>query len=279
VSQVTEQEQIPHLYFNPSGGGEVPDYCNNYLFNLGASARMAAGNEVTDYLMSEYGKDWYTLGSDLSLSRNLSSLHADKLAENGGSMLGEKYVQFGVTDFTSILEDIEAEDPDVVFSPLTVNSAIAFMRQAQERGIRDSIQSIQFFMSHGSFEDTDPDTVKGALQTTEYYQNIETDMNQQFVSAYQDKYGPEVGPHQYDGKVYHAYQLLDQAIQTGGSTAAADITNELTDLAPTSTIYGESSIGHDNQAKIKYRIGRVNSDNEFETEKAFGPIVSDPVCE
>jgi ABC-type branched-subunit amino acid transport system substrate-binding protein len=279
VSIVTEDEQIPQLYFNPSGGGGVPDFCNEYMFNFGITPSMAVGPEVVDHLMGEYGKDWYILGSDISLSKELSAVIKEEVTDQGGSIKGETYSKIGVIDFSSILDDIASTDPDVIYSPLTANSAISFMKQAERRDLRDNFQTVHFFLSHGAFESADASVVEGALQIGEYFQSIRTDLNADFVAQYQDKYGPTIGPYQYDGKVYHALQLLTQAVIQAGSTDSEAITRTLSDLPSTSTIYGESSIPYDNQAKITYHIGKINRNKQFEIEKTFGPIISQSVCD
>lgn len=278
VSTVTEDNGVPQLYFNPSGGNGVPDYCNEYLFNLGATPSIAAGPEVVDYLIEEYGMDWYMLGSDISLSRELSAVIKDGVTERGGSIKGEHYFTIGHTDFTSILDDIRMRDPDIIYCPLTANSAISFMKQAEDHSLREDFQTVHFFLSHGAFESADVEIVEGALQTGEYFQSIPTEHNEQFVQMYQDTYGSTVGPYQYDGKVYHALQLLTTAVTRAGSTDSEAIKRELTDLPPMPTIYGESSIPHDNQAKIPYYIGRIDDNKQFDIEQTFGPLASLKSC-
>lgn len=279
VSTLTEDNSVPQLYFNPSGGGGVPDFCNDYLFNLGVTPSMAAGPEVVDYLIEEYGPNWYMLGSDISLSRELSTAIKHYVTDRGGSIKGEHYFTIGHTDFSSVLDDIEVQDPDIVYCPLTANSAISFMKQAERRRLRERFQTVHFFLSRGAFESADAQVVEGALQLSEYFQNIATGRNEQFVAEYRERYGSTVGPYQYDGKVYHALQLLTSAVARAGSTDSMAIRRELADLPPTKTISGESSIPHDNQAKIPYYLGRINSDKQFEIEQTFGPLSSPPVCE
>lgn len=273
VSAITEKEQIPQLYFNPSGGKGVPDYSNEYMFNFGAVPAMAAGPEVVEYLTAEYGTDWYMLGSDISLSKELSKVIKKEVTRQEGSIMGENYVRIGHTDFSSILRDVRSTNPDVIYCPLTANSAISFMEQAENNGLRDEFQTVHFFLSHGAFESAESSVVKGALQTGEYFQNIDTELNRKFVSGYQKRYGKESGPYQYDGKVYHALQLLTEAVKQAKSTAPEDIKDSLVSLPSTATIYGESSIIYNNQAHIPYRIGRINSDREFEIEEVFGPMI------
>lgn len=54
------------------------------------------------------------------------------------------------------------------------------MKRAERRQLRERFQTVHSFLWHGAFESADVQVVEGALQLSEYLQNIVTEPNEQF---------------------------------------------------------------------------------------------------
>ncbi|HBQ45713.1 MAG TPA: urea ABC transporter substrate-binding protein, partial [Ruminococcaceae bacterium] len=55
-------------------------------------------------------------------------------AKGGGTVVGEEYVPYGSTDFSSVLNKIKKSEPDVIYSELTGDSNVAFYKQYNAYG-------------------------------------------------------------------------------------------------------------------------------------------------
>lgn len=278
VSSVTEEEGIPHLFFIETGGpNAIDDYCNEWLFKFGGVPTGLSGPSVVEYIMNEFGDQIYILGTDYSLPTGMGELIRSEVESRGGTILGEQYVELGLTDFSSILTNIESKDPEVVWSPLTANSALAFMKQAYNQGLRDNWQTVHLALSGGTIAGTDPEPIEGALMTALYFESIENEDNQEFVSKYKDMHG-DVGPYKYDGLAYNTVQILGNAVERADSTEPDALKEALQDTSEIQTIMGNVSFPYDNQIEAPYKLGRVTSDSDYEVVKSFEPTAPSQSC-
>ena len=69
-----------------------------------------------DWLVKNVGKKFFLIGCDFVYPRVENKLAQTYLAKNGGSVVGEEYVPYGSTDFSSVLNKIKTSNPDVILS-------------------------------------------------------------------------------------------------------------------------------------------------------------------
>lgn len=79
------------------------------------------------------------LGDDYSSGLGNFFLRAFK--ELGGSVVSEQQFQTNTTDFKSILTNIKAANPDVIFAPSSIATAPLIIKQARELGITAKIMA------------------------------------------------------------------------------------------------------------------------------------------
>lgn len=79
------------------------------------------------------------LGDDYSSGLGNFFLRAFK--ELGGSIVSEQQFQTNTTDFKSILTNIKAANPDVIFAPSSIATAPLIIKQARELGITAKIMA------------------------------------------------------------------------------------------------------------------------------------------
>ncbi|MFA5446875.1 MAG: ABC transporter substrate-binding protein [Sphaerochaeta sp.] len=79
------------------------------------------------------------LGDDYS--SGLGNFFARAFRDLGGSVVSEQQFQTNATDFKSILTNIKAVNPDVIFAPSSIATAPLIIKQARELGITAKIMA------------------------------------------------------------------------------------------------------------------------------------------
>jgi len=109
---INENDQL-YFYTTQYEGG----VCDSTIFPVGATARQQLGI-VTPYLADQYGEDIYIIAADYNFGQ-LSGDWVNVLAqENGYNVVGEEYIPLSETDFSSVINRIQQEDPDFIMSML-----------------------------------------------------------------------------------------------------------------------------------------------------------------
>ena len=81
---------------------------------------------AVNWLLAHQGKRFYLLGSDYVFPRTAHKLITAQLKQQGGEVVGEKFVELGATDFRDAIAQIVHLRPDVVFNTLNGDSNQAF---------------------------------------------------------------------------------------------------------------------------------------------------------
>jgi urea transport system substrate-binding protein len=101
VFNITSKKNM--IYMNPTydAGG----LCNKYYFSTGAVINQQFGSFIP-WIVKKFGKKFYLLGSDYSWPRESFALAKDIIAAEGGVVVGEEYVGFGIPDFSDVIRKI-----------------------------------------------------------------------------------------------------------------------------------------------------------------------------
>jgi len=113
IRPIINREEQLYFYTTQYEGG----VCDDTIFAVGATARQQLG-AVTPYLAEEFGEDIYIIAADYNfgqLSGDWVNVIAD---ENGYNIVGEEYIPLDESDFGSVINRIQAEDPDFIMSML-----------------------------------------------------------------------------------------------------------------------------------------------------------------
>lgn len=233
---------------------------------------------AVDYLAENYGTKIFLVGSDYVFPRTANSIIKAQAKAMGYEIVGEEYTPMGHTDYTTIINKIQAAQPDFVFNTLNGDSNVAFFKQFKDAGLTaDDVMTCSVSIAEEEVSGIGASYLDGHLVSWNYYQTTDTPENEKFVSAYKAKYGEDRVTDDPIEAGYDAVYLWAAAVEKAGTTdvdavreAAAGITFD----APEGTI----TIDGDNQHIYKtVRIGRINSqgliDEVWATDE---PIKPDP---
>src|SRR5690625_4504331 len=125
------------LYFYPElYEGGVCDR-NMIATNTVPSQTTAA---LVPWLMEENNaKKVYIVGADYNFGRISAQWGKHYVEENGGEVIGERFVPLNSSNFKSIIDDIQAKKPDVVLSFTVGTNHLSFYRDYAAAGLNESI--------------------------------------------------------------------------------------------------------------------------------------------
>jgi len=231
-----------------------------------------------EYLVENYGKKIFLVGSDYVFPRTANEIIKKQAAALGAEIVGEEYTPMGHTDYTTIINKIKQAKPDFVFNTLNGDSNVAFFKQFSNAGLTpDQIQTCSVSVAEEEVKGIGASYMKGHLVSWNYYQTTDTPENEKFVKAYKAEYGEDRVTDDPIEAGYDAVYLWAAAVEKAGTTdvdavkkAAAGITFQ----APEGLV----TIDGDNQHIYKtVRIGKVNEsgliDEVWSTDE---PVKPDP---
>lgn len=278
VSPVCRDNEVPLLYPTQYEGTAAPDYCNPYLVKTSWVPTQQVKPSVP-YLIENYGSDFYLLGSDYLWPQEMNNAISKRVKENGGTVSGEKYVQLGTTDFSSILTDIENKSPDILLMTLVGASVPAIQKQLYNQGMREDITEVGFGHSVATLASLSAETAEGVVNITGYHNNMENEANQQFMQKFNDRYGDneDAMVDGIAGGTYWTAKMMEQSYSQDDDASAQTMLDNFSGMTYDS-IAGEISVPYDQQVKIGCVAATVNSDVEYETDAKFEPAMPDEAC-
>ncbi len=133
-----------------------------------------------------------------------------------GSIAGEVYTKLGQSDYAAELANLRAAKPDAVFFFLPGGMGINFLKQYAQAGLN---KTIPVFGPAFSFDarilKAVGDAAVGVLNGSQWNQDLDNAANQQFVTAFKQKYNRM--PTLYASQGYDTARLIASALKaTGG---------------------------------------------------------------
>jgi urea transport system substrate-binding protein len=276
VAPILSRHQVPAFYVIDYEGPAAEDYCNEWLFKFGETPPQQV-DPLIPWLMENHGSSFYLIGQDYIWPQTMNNLIRTQVEEQGGKILDEQYVQFGTTDFSSIIPRIESADPDILFMTVTGGSAINLQKQMGNRGVRENFQDVGLAHIQPVLSGIPTDAVEGLLNCRDYFESLDTQVNREFLSAYYDEFGDDAPMSTHGGLSYMSMQMLEKAISEQGEASIDAIMKGLPGTTVDSPM-GTRSIEHDHQANHGCTVARVNQEKKFAPVTKFDNVMPDETC-
>jgi ABC-type branched-subunit amino acid transport system substrate-binding protein len=219
------------------------------------------------YLMDTYGSRFYFVGSDYIYPRESNRVMREVLKANGGSVVGERYVNVRARwqDFLPIVQDIRRLRPDVIFSTV-VGEATVFLYQTYANVGLDprkmpiaSLTTTEAEIAAMGF-----DVGEGHITAASYFQGIEGEANNSFVSRFKKRFGGDVSTNMCVEASYFQLHLFAKALEQA-NTLDTEVLRAMvlgtTFDAPQGAVTVNPTTGH---ADLWTRIARANRSGQFD---------------
>jgi ABC-type branched-subunit amino acid transport system substrate-binding protein len=238
---------------------------------------------LVDYLASRIGSRAFCVGSNYIWAWENNRIFREALIARGGTVLAERYLSVGDTEFDQVITAILDARPNFVFNNLIGTSAYAFFRTfraaCRARGINQAaeIPVASCTLSEPELPEIGADAVDGHLSSSVYFSSLDSPENVAFIRAYAAAF--PAGPvSSADAEAsYIAVKLLAAALEQAGTddarTVRAAVANQ-SFVAPQGEVRVDPQTFH---AWLTPRIGRSAADGQFEILlEARQPIAPDP---
>lgn len=227
-----------------------------------------------NWLMKNVGKRFFLIGCDFVYPQVENKLAKAYFSKGGGTVVGEEYVPYGSTDFSSVLNKIKTSKPDVIYSELTGDSNVAFYKQYSAYGLKATIASL-----------TTNETVLKSIGTAaaansyicvDYFKNVQNPLNKKFVDSYAAQFHDGTQPSYAVMGGYNGGLFLGEAMKKAKDpTNTQQVLEAFRGLAIDSPSGRISIDASNNHACLYCRIGKVDGKGEinviYQSEKTIAP--------
>jgi len=231
-----------------------------------------------DYLKERGVKSLYLVGSDYVFPQTANRIIKAYAQANGIEIKGEDYTPLGSTDFSTIVNKVRSADADAVFNTLNGDSNVAFFREYRNVGLTpQAMPVVSVSIAEEEVGGIGVQNVAGQLTAWNYYQTIDTPVNQAFVAAYKKAYGPNKPTSDPMEAAYVSVYLWKNTVEKAKSfevKAIQDNAGGVTFDAPEGLVTID---GENHHITKTARIGEIRPDGLIYTIwESPGPIEPDP---
>lgn len=265
---INDEDQL-YFYTTQYEGGVADDT----IFPVGATARQQLG-AVTPYMADEFGDDIYIIAADYNfgqLSGDWVNVYAK---ENDYNIVGEEYIPLGETDFSSVINNIQDEDPDFIMSMLVGNNHESFYEERDEAGLDIPIGSSTTLAQGHEHLRYDPTALTDVYVGVNYMEELPTDRNENFVDRFYDKYPDADYLNQEAQNNYFSVYMWKEAVEEAGTFDQEEVIEVLEDGMEIEAPEGDIELdGATHHMTHRMRVAHCDEDHEisFDDEQLIEP--------
>jgi urea transport system substrate-binding protein len=280
VTNVADPYKVPYFYPTYNEGGSTLANCSRYYICTGMVPNQQL-DAFIPYLIENYGKKIFLVGIDeVFITESWKYIEDNKLVENaGGEIVGKDLTSFEVGDWSSCLQRIKESDADIVYPYIAGSEMINFVKQFYDFGLNEEMTLASVYLDETYVPDFPEELRAGILCSAPYFQSIDTPRNNEFVAAYQEEYGDDIGISNCVEQAYSSVYLWAAAMEEAGKVDK----EAMLDALPTISIdtpAGEQSISEvNNHAILHSYIGECQEDGSFKVVVDLGQIVPETACD
>lgn len=254
-------EQRNNLYWYPTlyEGRE----CSRNIMYGGALANQQQ-DILIPWLIENFGKKFYMLGNNYVYPKEENNYCRILLNELGGEVVHEEYVPMGHSDFSSAINRIRAEQPDVIFTTLVGDSDVAFSRQYHAAELNpDKMPIVSLTRSEVEVKAIGGEAAAGHFSSAPYFMGHESPENEKFVENYKSRYGADQVTHFVSEAAYfqvYQFKAALEKLDPDNITPAGirDAAMGMTMMAP----QGEILIDDNLHTHLWPKVGQWQSDGQ-----------------
>ena len=210
-------------------------------------------------------RKFFLVGSDYVFPRAANAIIRDEIKKLGGEIVGEEYLPLGSFDVQPVVDKIAAAKPDAILNTINGDTNVPFFARLRAAKLTpDVVSTISFSVGEHELRRLDPTTMAGDYAAWNYFQSLGGEANQQFVTAFREKYGPQRSVTDPMEAAYVGVKLWAAAVEQAGTCETDKIRTALRGqkyAAPE----GEITICPEMLHAFKTpRIGQITADGQFE---------------
>ena len=209
---------------------------------------------------------FFLLGSDYVYPRTANYIARKYAEKQGAEIVGELYTPLGEREYKSVVDEIVAANPDVIFSTLNGDTNVHFYHELASRDIGSQRMPV-FATSVGEDELRGllPEEVVGHLAGWSYFQTVDTARNRDFVSRFQAEHGEDRVVSDPMEAAYAQVYLWKLAVEKAGSFEVDRVLEAFNSGIVFEAPGGDIMVDPKSRHTYKpFLIGRVREDRQFD---------------
>lgn len=277
---VVDRAKTLYFYNEQYEGG----VCDKNVFSTGVvpSQQLAA---LVPYAIQHFGPKLYVIAADYNYG-HISADWVNKIAQqSGGQVVKTDFIPLDVSEFGSVINNIQAAKPDVVVSLLVGGNHIAFYRQFYSAGLDSSIKVVSATFGLGNEQVVlSPSEDKGLIVAYPYFQELSNPANQSFTALWHKEYGNDY-PYITDSAVavWNGWHLWAMAANKAGSLdrgkVIAALESGLTFDSPSGKVQLDPGSHHVTQSISLAQTSDQKGFTVVDTKANVPPSYEDSVCD
>lgn len=198
-------------------------------------------------------KTFATLAADYVWGRDSAESFAKAVQAQGKEVKLQLWAPVGTKDFSPYIAQLKAANVDAIWVAEVGRDAIAFVKQAQEFGLKTKIIGHSLLINF--MIDATGKALEGTQGTITYTPDIDNPRNKAFVAAWKAKFNRL--PSDNEGQAYNGAQVIFDGVKKAGSVKPGDVSKALRG-ASIDSIYGPVAMrAADNQLMLPNFVGRA----------------------
>ena len=183
-----------------------------------------------------------------------------KLTNDQNCIIDVANYQTGDTDFTAVLTNLKAKNPDAVFAPGNFTESALLIKQARQLGMKVPFMGGDTWETQ-EFIDVGGKDVEGCVLSTAFdREKASTEEAKKFLKAYTDEYKGE--PSALSALGYDSYLIAIDAIKRAGGTDSKKIRDAIATTKDLEAVTGKTTLDKNGDA-IKAAVIKVVKDGKF----------------
>jgi urea transport system substrate-binding protein len=227
-------------------------------------------DDFIPWLVNKFGKRWYLIGSNYIYPKEENNYCKKLLKTLGAEVVAEEYVPLGHSEFSSVINKLKAEKPNVIFSTVVGDSVVALHRQYHAAGLDPAnMPMASLTTSENEVAAMGGAAAAGHFTSAPYFMVWDSPENQKFVEAYKSRWGGDKVTQFVSEATYFQVHLFKQAV---AKLAASDISPETIREAVKGEQYkapqGLVKVEPENlHCWLRPKIGQCQADGQFKILK------------
>lgn len=225
---------------------------------------------LASYLLENYGKRCYFVGSDYVYPRESNRVMRNILRQGGGEVVEEVYIPFGAPaeTYQHVLDDIALKQPDSIFATVVGDTTVSLYKAYHANGHdarRVPIASLT--TNEAEIACIGREASVGHITAAPYFRSIDTPQNRIFLENFQREFGTDIQVTSCAEAAYFQTHMFAAALERVGNIDTDRLLDHLLDSiweAP----QGQVKIDPDNNhTYLHSRIAKVDENGEFVIER------------
>ncbi len=242
------------------------------VFYTGAAPNQQAIPAV-DYLIAEESvKRWVLAGTDYVYPRTTNKILAAYLKSKGVAEedIMINYTPFGHSDWQTIVSDIKkfggSGKKTAVVSTINGDANVPFYKELGNQGVKaEDIPVVAFSVGEEELAGLDTTPLVGHLAAWNYFQSVDTEANEDFVSAWKTyTKNPDRVTNDPMEAHYIGFNMWVKAVEKAGTTDSDKVIDALVGISVPNLSGGYSAMMPNHHITKPVLIGEIQEDGQFD---------------